>query len=89
MLPDKLQEICNSLMAKRNRKADIDRLRVKAELDTIQRETDAYMDGIYDAIKKLQQELPDYIKTLDAVKPELKAALLTGNWDVPPEPNKE
>ena len=57
MLPDKLQEICNSLMAKRNRKADIDRLRVKAELDTIQRETDAYMDGLYDAMKAIQKKM--------------------------------
>lgn len=48
----------------------------------------AKMDGIYDAMKKLQQELPDYIKTLDSVTPERKAALLNGDWD-PPDTNKE
>ncbi len=53
MLPDKLQAICDRLIDKRNRKAGIARVKAMAELDTIQRETDAYFDGVYDAMRAL------------------------------------
>lgn len=56
MLPDKLQAICDRLIDKRNRKADIARTKAMAELDTIQRESDAYFDGVYDALRQVQDE---------------------------------
>lgn len=56
MLPDKLQAICDRLIDKRNRKADIARTKAMAELDTIQRESDAYFDGVYDALRQVQEE---------------------------------
>lgn len=55
MLPDKLQAISDRLMKKRNCKADIARVKAQAELDTIQRETDAYFDGIYDALRAVAE----------------------------------
>lgn len=55
MLPDKLQAISDRLMEKRNRKADIARVKAQAELDTIQRETDAYFDGVYDALRAVEE----------------------------------
>ena len=59
MLPDKLQAISDRLMEKRNRKADIARVKAQAELDTIQRETDAYFDGIYDALRAVAEEVEE------------------------------
>jgi hypothetical protein len=56
MLPDKLQAISDRLMEKRERKATIARVKAQAELDTIQRETDAYYDGIYDTLRAVAEE---------------------------------
>lgn len=55
MLPEKLQEISDRLMEKRERKATIARVKAQAELDTIQRETDAYFDGVYDALRAVEE----------------------------------
>ena len=58
MLTEKdMQALCNDLMAKRNRLADLHRLKARMELDTIQRETDAYMNGLYDAMKAIQKKM--------------------------------
>lgn len=57
MLPEKLQAIEDRLMEKRERKATIARVKAQAEIDTIQRETDAYFDGIYDALRAVEKEL--------------------------------
>lgn len=91
MLTKKLQKICDNLMNKRAQQADKARIRATAELEGIKREMNAYCDGAFDMMKavlQMEKELPDYIKTLDAVKPELKAALLNGDWPAL-ETNKE
>lgn len=54
MLPENLQEICDHLTAKRAHKADIARAKAHAEIETIQRESDAYYDGVYDALRAFQ-----------------------------------
>lgn len=55
MLPEKLQAISDRLMDKRSRKADIARAKALAELETIQRESAAYFDGVYDALRAVQE----------------------------------
>lgn len=54
MLSEKLQAICDRLTEKQRRKADIARVKAQKEIETIQRESDAYYDGVYDALKALQ-----------------------------------
>lgn len=51
---ENLQAICNRLIEKRNLQANIARVKAQAEIDTIQRETDAYSEGVHDALRALQ-----------------------------------
>lgn len=55
MFDEKLQAIHARLIEKRERKATIARVKAQAELDTIQRETDAYCDGVYDALRAVEE----------------------------------
>lgn len=59
MISDKLQAISDRLMEKRERKATIARVKAQAEIDTIQRETDAYFDGMYDALRAVEEVLKE------------------------------
>lgn len=54
MLPDKLQAICDRLVEKRERKATIARVKAQAEIEAIQREKDSYIDGVYDALRAVE-----------------------------------
>ncbi len=46
-----LDAIRKQLEMERLRKQDIQFIKAKAEMDTINRETTAYYDGVYDALK--------------------------------------
>ena len=54
-----LEAILDDLDRKRQHKKDIQLAKAKAEMDAINRETDAYFDGAYDAIKAVKALLPD------------------------------
>lgn len=54
MLSEKLQAIHNRLIEKKVRKADIARIKANAEIEAIQREEDAYCDGVYDALREVE-----------------------------------
>ena len=54
MTEKELDNICNQLELERQIKQDIQMIKAKAELDTITRETVAYYDGLYDAIKSVK-----------------------------------
>lgn len=53
-----LDNILNQLTAKRERKKEIALAKAQAEIQTIQREADAYWDGLYDAIRAVKNLLP-------------------------------
>lgn len=55
MLTDKMLKIYESLVEKHNRKAIIARVKAQAEIETIQREHEAYMDGVHDALRAAQE----------------------------------
>ena len=51
MTEKELDVIRNKLELDRQRKQDIQMIKAKAEMDNISRETTAYYDGVYDALK--------------------------------------
>ena len=55
MLTDKMLKIYESLVDKHNRKATIARVKAQAEIETIQREHEAYMDGVHDALRAVEE----------------------------------
>lgn len=59
LTPKALDKILDDLSRKRQYKKDIQIAKAKAELDAINRETDAYYDGVYDAIKAVKELLPE------------------------------
>lgn len=56
MLTDKMRAIYDRLVDKHNRKATIARVKAQAEIETIQREHEAYMDGVYDALRAIEEK---------------------------------
>ena len=54
-----LEVIVDQLTSRREHKKQIQLTKAKAEIETIQREAEAYWDGIYDAIKAVKNILPD------------------------------
>lgn len=54
LTPKDLDKIIEDLERKRQHKKDIQIAKAKAELDAINRETDAYYDGVYDTIKAVK-----------------------------------
>ena len=50
----KYDEIICSLSAAADRKRDLKKAKAKAEIDAIDREYFAYIDGIYDAVKQIR-----------------------------------
>ncbi len=54
-----LEVIADQLTSRREHKKQIQLTKAKAEIETIQREAEAYWDGIYDAIKAVKNILPD------------------------------
>ena len=52
-----LDLILIKLQNARERKRDIALAKANAEIETIRRETDAYWDGIYDAIKEVKMAI--------------------------------
>lgn len=54
ILTEELQKIYNALIEKKERKANIARIKANAELEAIQREEDAYCDGVYDALRAVE-----------------------------------
>ena len=59
MLPVKLNKIFERLMDKRDRITVIDRTKALREIETIQREHDAYRDGVYDALRAMAEVTKD------------------------------
>lgn len=55
--PKDLDDIRNRLTAIREQKKAIALAKAQAEIETIQRETEAYWDGLYDALKAVKQLL--------------------------------
>ena len=51
---DKYDEIANRLSAAADRKRAIAQIKAKAEIDAINREYTAYVDGVYDAMKQIR-----------------------------------
>lgn len=54
MTNKELDIIRNRLEQERQRKQDIQMIKAKAEMDNINRETVAYYDGVYDALKAVE-----------------------------------
>lgn len=54
-----LEAIEAKLTARRTQKKEIALAKAQAEINTIQREADAYWDGVYDALKAVRDLLPD------------------------------
>lgn len=54
-----LEAIEAKLTARRIQKKEIALAKAQAEINTIQREADAYWDGVYDALKAVRDLLPD------------------------------
>lgn len=53
---DKYDEIIRRLSAVADRKRDLKKAKAKAEIDAIDREYVAYVDGVYDAVKTIRAE---------------------------------
>lgn len=51
---DKYDEIISRLSASADRKRDIKQAKAKAEIESIDREYTAYIDGVYDAVKAIR-----------------------------------
>lgn len=54
MTNKELDIIRNRLEQERQRKQDIQMIKAKTEIDNISRETTAYYDGVYDALKAVE-----------------------------------
>lgn len=54
-----LDAILADLERKRQRKKEIQLAKAQAEISAIHRESEAYYDGLYDAIKAVKALLPD------------------------------
>lgn len=52
---DKYDEIANRLMTIAGRKRDIKLIEAKAEINAIDREYGAYLDGLSDAVKAIRE----------------------------------
>ena len=52
---DKYDEIANRLMAIADRNRDIKQIKAQAEIDAINREYGAYVDGLFDMVKAIRQ----------------------------------
>lgn len=52
---DKYDEIANRLMAIAGRNRDIKQIKAQAEIDAINREYEAYVDGLFDMAKAIRQ----------------------------------
>ena len=63
MTDKELNAILNELTAKRDQKKQIALAKAQAEIQTIQRETDAYWGGAYDAVKAIKATIPTPSKT--------------------------
>lgn len=59
MTAEELDAILADLEKKRQHKKDVQLAKAQAEINAIHRETDAYFDGLYDAIKAVKALLPD------------------------------
>lgn len=59
MTAKELDAILADLDKKRQHKKDIQLAKAQAEINTIHRESEAYFDGLYDAIKAVKALLPD------------------------------
>lgn len=57
-----LDAILDKLSSRRDLKKQVALAKAQAEIQTIQREADAYWDGLYDAIKAVKEILPPPIK---------------------------
>lgn len=53
-----LEAIHTKLIAARSRKKDLDLMKARAEIEAIQRECDAYYDGVADTLKAVTAMLP-------------------------------
>lgn len=53
-----LDAILDKLSSRRDLKKQVALAKAQAEIQTIQREADAYWDGLYDAIKAVKEILP-------------------------------
>lgn len=54
-----LDQIAAKLTARSIQKKEIALAKAQAEIHTVQREADAYWDGVYDALKAVRDLLPD------------------------------
>ena len=54
---EKLEQIFNDLTRAHARKRDNALIKAKAEIEAIQREDNAYYDGVYDTIKEIKNAL--------------------------------
>ena len=59
MTAKELDAILADLDKKRQHKKDVLLAKAQAEINTVLRESDAYFDGLYDAIKAVKALLPD------------------------------
>lgn len=66
-----LDAILDKLSSRRDLKKQVALAKAQAEIQTIQREADAYWDGLYDAIKAVKEILPPPIKENGKAKQEV------------------
>jgi hypothetical protein len=62
MTVKELDDIIKDLDNKRQRKRELQKAKAQAELSAIDREYEAYFDGIYDAIKAVKAIMPEPTK---------------------------
>ena len=58
MTTKELDSIMDRLTSAREHKKQIQLAKANAEIQTIQREADAYWNGVYDALKEVKNALP-------------------------------
>ena len=63
MTDKELDTIWDRLLSRRNQKKDVALAKAQAEIQTIQREFDAYHDGVYDALKEIRTAMMTQEKT--------------------------
>lgn len=63
-----LDAILDKLSSRRDLKKQVALAKAQAEIQTIQREADAYWDGLYDAIKAVKEILPPSTKKNDGAE---------------------
>lgn len=58
MTDKQLEEIMTRLTSANKHKTQIQLAKANAEITTIQREADAYWNGVYDALKEIKKAMP-------------------------------